>query len=53
MREEQLHEGRDLALTTDFRQVLSELVRKQMGTRELAVVFPGFMDYSFRNVLNT
>ena len=53
MREEQLHEGRDLALTTDFRQVLSELVRKQMGNRELAAVFPGFTDHSFRNVLNT
>jgi uncharacterized protein (DUF1501 family) len=53
MREEQLHEGRDLALTTDFRQVLSELVRKQMGNRELAVVFPGFTEHSFRNVLNT
>lgn len=52
MREEQLHEGRDLALTTDFRQVLSELVRKQMGNRELATVFPGFTDRSFRNLLN-
>ncbi len=40
--EEQLYEGRDLALTTDFRSVLSELVRKQMGNRELATVFPGF-----------
>jgi uncharacterized protein (DUF1501 family) len=39
---EQLYEGRDLAVTTDFRTVLSELVRYQMGNRELATVFPGF-----------
>jgi uncharacterized protein (DUF1501 family) len=53
MAEGQLHDGRDLALTTDFRQVLSELVLKQMGNRELAAVFPGFRSASFRNVLNT
>ncbi|MBV9297239.1 MAG: DUF1501 domain-containing protein [Acidobacteriaceae bacterium] len=39
---EQLYEGRDLNVTTDFRTVLAELVRKQMGNREMASVFPGF-----------
>jgi uncharacterized protein (DUF1501 family) len=39
---EQLYEGRDLNVTTDFRAVLSELVMKQMGNRQLATVFPGF-----------
>ncbi len=39
---EQLYEGRDLNVTTDFRAVLSELVSKQMGNREIATVFPGF-----------
>ena len=39
---EQLYEGRDLSVTTDFRTVLSELVTKQMGNREIATVFPGF-----------
>ena len=39
---EQLYEGRDLKVTTDFRAVLGELVVKQMGNRELATVFPGF-----------
>src|SRR5579884_1019509 len=39
---EQLYEGRDLNVTTDFRAVLGELVVKQMGNRELATVFPGF-----------
>jgi uncharacterized protein (DUF1501 family) len=39
---EQLYEGRDLNVTTDFRVILSELVQRQMGNREVATVFPGF-----------
>jgi uncharacterized protein (DUF1501 family) len=50
--EEQLYEGRDLAMTTDFRTVLSELVRKQMGNRELASVFPGFHSEKAEGLLN-
>ena len=38
----QLYEGRDLALTTDFRRVLGEAVYKHLGNRDLANVFPGF-----------
>jgi len=40
----QLYEGRDLALTTDFRTVLSEAVTRQIGIRDngMAKVFPGF-----------
>jgi uncharacterized protein (DUF1501 family) len=38
----QLYEGRDLAVTTDFRQVLSEAVANHLGNKELAGVFPGF-----------
>lgn len=38
---EQLNEGRDLALTTDYRQVLAELVNKTMGADNLDLVFPG------------
>ena len=38
----QLHEGRDLALTTDFRQVLGEAVFRHLGNRDLNGVFPGF-----------
>ncbi len=48
---EQLYEGRDLNVTTDFRTVLSELVTKQMGNRNMASVFPGFDDTTWRNVL--
>ena len=38
----QLYEGRDLALTTDFRQVIGEAVAGHMGNKNLAAVFPGF-----------
>ena len=39
---EQLHEGRDLALTTDFRSVFSEVAAKHLGATRLETVFPGF-----------
>ena len=38
----QLYEGRDLALTTDFRQVIGEAVAKHMGNKNLPQVFPGY-----------
>ena len=37
----QLNEGRDLTVTTDFRQVLGEAVAKTIGARNLDQVFPG------------
>jgi uncharacterized protein (DUF1501 family) len=42
LEKEQLFEGRDLAVTTDFRTVLSELVRVHLGQNDLTSVFPGF-----------
>ena len=48
---EQLYQGRDLNLTTDFRAVLSELVCRHLGNRELAAVFPGFEGSHFRGFL--
>jgi uncharacterized protein (DUF1501 family) len=47
---EQLYEGRDLALTTDFRRVLGEGVYRHLGNKQLDQVFPGFED-SPRNFL--
>jgi uncharacterized protein (DUF1501 family) len=38
----QLYEGRDLAITTDFRTVLSEVVSQYLGNKDLRTVFPGF-----------
>ncbi len=37
----QLFRG-DLAITTDYRTVLSEVLEKRMGGTDLSVVFPGF-----------
>ncbi|MEO6446046.1 MAG: DUF1501 domain-containing protein [Gemmatimonadaceae bacterium] len=39
---EQLYEGRDLALTTDFRTVFSEVLTTHLGAGDLSQVFPGF-----------
>jgi uncharacterized protein (DUF1501 family) len=40
----QLYEGRDLAVTTDFRRVLGEAVERHLGNSKLDQVFPGFGD---------
>ena len=39
---EQLYENRDLNVTTDFRDVLSELVSNHLGNRQVGAVFPGY-----------
>jgi len=38
----QLNEGRDLALTTDFRAVLGEILTNHLAVSDLKTVFPGF-----------
>ena len=40
---DQLFEGRDLALTTDFRAVFAEVTTKHLGVRDTSHVFPGFV----------
>jgi uncharacterized protein (DUF1501 family) len=47
---EKLYEARDLALTTDFRDVLGELVKRHSGNRDLGQVFPGYTP-RFRGLL--
>jgi uncharacterized protein (DUF1501 family) len=42
LEKEQLFEGRDLAVTTDFRAVLGELIAGHLGQKDLAPVFPGY-----------
>jgi uncharacterized protein (DUF1501 family) len=51
MAEEQLYENRDLNLTTDFRDVLGELVTRHLGNRQIASVFPGYADPKFRGLI--
>ena len=48
---EQLHEHRDLALTTDFRDVLGELVARHLGNGQLAGVFPEYAHPKFRGLI--
>lgn len=39
---EQLYQGRDLAITTDFRDVFAEALRGHLGAQDVSRVFPGF-----------
>ncbi len=39
---DQLYEGRDLALTTDFRDVFGEIADRHLGNTNLKSVFPGY-----------
>lgn len=53
--EEQLYEGRDLALTTDFRDVFAEAASRHLGAKDLKPIFPGFdpNPARFRNILRS
>jgi uncharacterized protein (DUF1501 family) len=43
LKNEQLYEGRDLALSTDFRDVFAEIAGSHLGTANLQTVFPGYV----------
>jgi uncharacterized protein (DUF1501 family) len=49
--DEQLYENRDLNLTTDFRDVLGEVVAKHLGNPNLSAVFPGYENPKFRGLI--
>jgi uncharacterized protein (DUF1501 family) len=42
LKNDQLYEGRDLALTTDFRNVFGEIADRHLGATNLKTVFPGY-----------
>jgi len=42
LKSDQLNEGRDLALTTDFRDVFGEIATRHLGSTEVKSVFPGY-----------
>lgn len=46
----QLLDGYDLQMTTDYRDVLAEIVQKRLNNTNLAAVFPNFTP-TFRNVV--
>src|SRR2546430_2784194 len=54
LKSEQLYEGRDLALTTDFREVFGEVAKKHLGAENLKSIFPGYAGSSakFRGFLS-
>jgi len=37
-----LWEGRDLAITTDFRDVFAEVITRHLGAKDISNVFPGY-----------
>jgi uncharacterized protein (DUF1501 family) len=37
-----LYEGRDLALTTDFRDMFAEVSSRHLGAKDLQKIFPGY-----------
>jgi len=39
---DQLYDHADLAITTDYRQVLSELLTRRLGNTDIPTVFPGY-----------
>ena len=41
----QLFDDADLAVTTDFRRVLSEILIRRMGNNHLGYIFPDYADY--------
>ncbi len=53
----QLDQGQDLAISTDYRTVLSEILVKQLGNGQLGTVFPGITPETYSattslNILN-
>jgi uncharacterized protein (DUF1501 family) len=53
LKSDQLYEGRDLALTTDFREVFSEIASRHLGATDLKSVFPGYHQRTRPNRLIT
>ncbi len=42
LKTDQLYEGRDLNLTTDFRDVFGEVAQRHLGASNLKTIFPGY-----------
>ena len=42
LRNDQLNEGRDLAVTTDFRDVFAEVANRHLGVKDIKRLFPNY-----------
>lgn len=53
LKDDQLYEGRDLALTTDFRDVFGEIATRHLGSKDSKSIFPGYSlsDSKFKGFL--
>ncbi len=53
LKTDQLYERRDLAITTDFRDVFAELAKTHLGATNLNAIFPGYQanQASFKGLL--
>ncbi|MEZ4736614.1 MAG: DUF1501 domain-containing protein [Caldilineaceae bacterium] len=45
LRTDQLYDRRDLAITTDYRRILSEILIRRLENPMLGQIFPGYRDY--------
>jgi uncharacterized protein (DUF1501 family) len=52
LKSDQLNEGRDLAVTTDFRDVFSEIAAKHLGNKNLDKIFPNYTAGKFKGFLS-
>jgi uncharacterized protein (DUF1501 family) len=46
LRPDQLDKNQDLQITTDYRQVLSEILVRRLGNPKLGIIFPGLPSYT-------
>ncbi len=46
LRNDQLYDNADLAVTTDFRSVLSEIARRRLNIKDQTILFPGYTSYT-------
>ena len=50
LNKDQLYGPGDLNVTTDFRDVLGEIVKNRLGNPNLTQIFPGYANFKFRNL---
>lgn len=48
----ELYDGADVEVTTDYRQVVSEILIRRLNNSNLDTIFPGYTDYSPMNIVN-
>jgi len=55
LKSHQLYESRDLAITTDFRDVFAELAKNHLGATNLNAIFPGYQinTSNFKGLIGT